>query len=74
MGEKRDAPETGWLSFGAESVSLRDAAAQDAEREQAERLCLITERRRLPGLAVACGVGLTVMTFLVALALLGTIA
>jgi hypothetical protein len=73
MEEKRDAPKAGWWhSFGAGSVSLRDAAAREIERERAERLCLINERRGVPRLAVALGVGLTVIAFLAALALLGS--
>jgi hypothetical protein len=47
MDGERDARDADWLSLGAETVPLRDSAAQTAERERVERLRLISKRRCL---------------------------
>jgi hypothetical protein len=45
MEGERDARNMDWLSFATETVPLRDAAVQAAERERTERLRLIGENR-----------------------------
>jgi hypothetical protein len=41
MDDDRGDKSAHWLSFGAESVPLRDSSAQEVEREQSKRLRLI---------------------------------
>lgn len=43
MNNGRDQRPADWLSLGAETVPLQDGATQEAERERAERLRLISD-------------------------------
>jgi len=72
MDSERDARDTGWLSLGAETVPLRDTAAQAAERERSERLCLIGKRRwpQPRPRALFCAVLATAALLLLALAII----